>query len=168
MPHERTACKHTVGREHSTIPLVLERLAARKHAVRGDRPRVHVDLQQGGGQRRDAVDLAVAREHAAGPLAPPWANGEEDGGGLVVRRDLHHELRRVRDGVDLVVGREHPAVPLARLLADVAEGLQGVRDWVDLKDRGGVVRLRGWRTCRFMRGYRGVGVCSSGEERTMA
>ena len=71
---------------------------------------------------------SLAREHAAGPLAPPWANGEEDGGGLVVRRDLHYELRRVRDGVDLVVGREPPAVPLARLLADVAEGLQGVRN----------------------------------------
>ena len=133
---------NTVRREHSTIPLVLELLAAGEHPVGCDHPRVHVDLQQGRGKRRDAVDLAVARQHAAGPLAPPRANGGEDGGGLALGRDLHDELRRVGDGVDLVVGREHSTVPLARLLTDVAEGLQGVRDWVDLKDRGGVVGLR--------------------------
>ena len=50
----------TVRREHSTIPLVLKRLAAGKHPVGRDRPRVHVDLQQGRGKRRDAVDLAIA------------------------------------------------------------------------------------------------------------
>ena len=132
----------TVRREHSTIPLVLELLAAGEHPVGCDHPRVHVDLQQGRGKRRDAVDLAVARQHAAGPLAPPRANGGEDGGGLALGRDLHDELRRVGNGVDLVVGCEYSAVPLARLLTDVAEGLQGVRDWVDLKDRGGVVGLR--------------------------
>ena len=80
MPHERTACKHTVGTKHTTIPLVLEVSTAGDHPVaigRGD-PRVHIDLQDARGLGGDTIDLAVARKHATRPLAPAradlWAN----------------------------------------------------------------------------------------------
>ena len=107
-----------------------------------DRPRAHVDFQYARGHGWDTVDLAIARKHATRPLAPPCANVGEERGRAVLGRDLQDELRRVWDGVDLVVGRQHTSIPFALLRTNVAKSIQGVRDWIDLKDLGGVVGLR--------------------------
>ena len=73
MPHERTACKHTVGREHSTIPLVLERLAAQVRVV-------EEAVVEGRPVRQARRELALERlpEHAVVEVEEEVVEEEEE------------------------------------------------------------------------------------------